>query len=197
VPPFRAVWIPPNTIHHVLTIGKVRMRFLRIHAKRAPIKGAQCEVLEVSPLLRELIKAFSELNAPGVRESLLTDLMLNELKMAARLPMRIVMPSDKRLKSLCEKLLDEPGSRFTLSDWAKRVGASERTLTRLFDREMGITFNQWRQNMRLSHAAPLIAQGMPLSGVAAELGYASQSAFSAMFKKAFGQSPSEFFAERI
>jgi AraC-like DNA-binding protein len=132
-----------------------------------------------------------------MRELLLSDLILNELKIATRLPIRIVMPSDKRLKSLCEKLLDEPGARLTLSDWAKRVGASERTLTRLFNREIGITFNQWRQNVRLSHAASLIALGLSLSRIAVELGYTSQSAFSAMFKKSFGQSPSEFFAKRF
>jgi AraC-like DNA-binding protein len=37
---------------------------------------------------------------------------------------------------------------------------------------------------------------MPLARVAEELGYASQSAFSQMFRKTFGTTPSAFFAER-
>ena len=81
-----------------------------------------------------------------------------------------------------------------MQDWAGRVGASERTLTRLFERELGMSFVQWRQQVRLAHAAPLIARGMPLSQVAAQLGYASQSAFSAMFKKTFGSTPTAFFS---
>ena len=70
------------------------------------------------------------------------------------------------------------------------------SLARLFERELGLSFGQWRQQVRLAHAAPLIARGVPLSQVAEELGYASQSAFSAMFKKTFGSSPSAFFAQR-
>ena len=109
--------------------------------------------------------------------------------------MRVALPRDKRLKVLCETLIADPASPLTLDDWAQRVGASERTLARLFEQDLGLTFGQWRQQMRLAHAAPLIARGLPLSRVAAELGYASQSAFSAMFKKTFGQSPSAFFAK--
>ncbi|MBW8899241.1 MAG: helix-turn-helix transcriptional regulator, partial [Massilia sp.] len=80
--------------------------------------------------------------------------------------------------------------------WARQAGASERTLARLFERELGMSFGQWRQQVRLAHAAPLIARGMPLARVAEELGYASQSAFSQMFRKTFGCSPSAFFARR-
>ena len=105
-------------------------------------------------------------------------------------------PVDKRLKSLCDALIADPGAELTLQQWASQVGASDRTLTRLFERELGMGFAQWRQQVRLAHAAPLIARGVPLSQVAAELGYASQSAFSAMFKKIFGSSPSAFFEQR-
>jgi AraC-like DNA-binding protein len=59
-----------------------------------------------------------------------------------------------------------------------------------------MSFGQWRQQVRLAHAAPLIARWMPLARVAEELGYTSQSAFSQMFKKTFGCSPSAFFAQR-
>jgi AraC-like DNA-binding protein len=166
-----------------------------IHADASPFPGTECRVLNVSPLLRELIIALTQVDGPGKRESLLGSLILNELAQSATLPMRIALPGDKRLKTLCETLIADPASALTLKEWAQRVGASERTLTRLFEQELGMTFGQWRQQMRLAHAAPLIARGLPLSQVALELGYASQSAFSAMFKKTFGQSPSEFFAQ--
>ncbi|HYD95445.1 MAG TPA: helix-turn-helix transcriptional regulator [Noviherbaspirillum sp.] len=196
VPPLRAIWVPPKQVHEVATLEKARLRAVYVHADSAPFHGSQCEVLEVSPLLRELIVALTQVHAGEPREAMLSALILDELSRSVTQPIRVALPDDKRLKQLCELLIAEPASPLTLDDWAQRVGASARTLARLFERELGMSFGQWRQQVRLAHAAPLISRGMPLSRVAAELGYASQSAFSAMFKKTFGQSPSAFFSRR-
>lgn len=196
VPPQRAIWIPANATHEVTTLERAKLRALYVHADVAPFRGEQCEVLEVSTLLRELIVALSLVNAGEPREALLSSLILDELARSRTLPIRVALPEDKRLKLLCEALIADPASPLGLDEWAGRVGASSRTLARLFEKDLGMSFGQWRQQVRLAHAAPLIARGMPLSSVAAELGYASQSAFSAMFKKTFGQSPSAFFACR-
>jgi AraC-like DNA-binding protein len=198
VPPSRAIWTAPGVVHEVTVLEPVRLRPVRIHAARTPFPGEDCRVLDVSTLLRELILALEQLPplAPSARASLLSELMLDELARAPALPIRVPLPRDKRLQSLCERLLDAPGAALTLADWARQVGASERTLARLFERELEMSFSQWRQQVRLAHAAPLIARGMPLARVAEELGYTSQSAFSHMFRKTFGCSPSAFFAQR-
>lgn len=196
VPPQRAIWIPANATHEVTTLERAKLRALYVHADVAPFRGEQCEVLDVSSLLRELIVALSLVNAGEPREAMLSSLILDELARSRTLPIRVALPEDKRLKLLCEALIADPASPLGLDEWAGRVGASSRTLARLFEKDLGMSFGQWRQQVRLAHAAPLIARGMPLSSVAAELGYASQSAFSAMFKKTFGQSPSVFFACR-
>jgi AraC-like DNA-binding protein len=193
VPPLRAIWVAPEVVHSVHVLEDARLRPLGILAARAPFEGDECRVLAVSALLRELIVALGQTGA-GPRETLLAELILDELPGAATRPMRVPLPQDKRLGALCAALIDDPACELTLGQWAARVGASERTLTRLFERELGMRFSHWRQQVRLAHAAPLIARGMPLSQVAGELGYASQSAFSAMFKKTFGSSPSAFFA---
>lgn len=196
VPPQRAIWIPPQAMHEVATLENARLRALYVHADSAPFHGEACEVLEVSSLLRELIVALAMSDPGEPRESMLAALILDELARSTTMPIRVALPDDKRLKNLCEMLIADPASTLTLDDWALRVGASARTLARLFESELGMSFGQWRQQVRLAHAAPLIARGMPLSHVAAELGYASQSAFSSMFRKTFGQSPSAFFARR-
>jgi AraC-like DNA-binding protein len=196
VPPQRAIWIPPKALHEVATLEQARLRALYVHADASPFPGADCEVLEVSTLLRELVVALAMADAGGTRESMIAALLLDELGRSTTMPIRVALPDDKRLRALCEMLIAEPASPLTLDEWAERVGASARTLARLFDSELGMSFGQWRQQVRLAHAAPLIARGMPLSHVASELGYASQSAFSSMFKKTFGQSPSAFFARR-
>lgn len=196
VPPLRAIWIPPHVVHEIVTMEKSQLRALYIHIDSAPFNGQECLVLEVSTLLRELIAALSQADDNSARESLLSQLILNELAEATTGGIRIALPTEKRLHALCAALIDTPNSTTTLAGWAHRVGASERTLARLFERDLGMTFGQWRQQIRLAHAAPMIARGMPLSLVATELGYSSQSAFSAMFKKTFGQSPSTFFAPK-
>jgi AraC-like DNA-binding protein len=197
VPPLRAIWIPPGMVHEIATLQKSRLRVLCVHADAAPFQGDECVVVNVSPLMRELIVALLQIDAPGPRESLISGLLLDELAQAATLMVRVALPRDKRLKALCEALIADPASAHTLDDWAQQVGASGRTLARLFEQDLGMTFGQWRQQIRLAHATPLIARGLPLSQVAAELGYASQSAFSAMFKKTFGQSPSAFFTKHL
>lgn len=196
VPPLRAIWIPPQAMHGIAVLEKAQLRALYIHADAAPFRHGQCEVLEVSALLRELIVALARAGAGQPREALLSALILDELVHSATLPIRVALPVDKRLKTLCETLIGDPSSTLTLEQWAQRAGASARTLAGLFERELGMSFSQWRQQMRLAHAAPLITRGMPLSMVAAQLGYTSQSAFSAMFKKTFGQSPAAFFAHK-
>ena len=104
------------------------------------------------------------------------------------------MPRDKRLRALCEAVLREPTAHATLADWVAGVGASERTIARLFRDELATTYQQWRQQALLARALPMLARGLPISQVAAASGYASDSAFSAMFKSAMGLSPSRFAA---
>jgi AraC-like DNA-binding protein len=126
------------------------------------------------------------------REALLRGLVLDELARADTQPLGVPLPRDKRLRALCEAVLRAPSERATLADWAADAGASERTVARLFRDELGTTYPQWRQQAVLAHALPLLARGVPVGQVAAASGYASDSAFTAMFKAAMGQPPSAF-----
>jgi AraC-like DNA-binding protein len=196
VPPLRAIWIPPDLAHELATMERTRLRVLYIDSASAPFAGPECKALEVSPLLRELIVALEENDGDDARPSMVRALILNELGRLTTLPICVPMPADKRLKQLCQMLIAAPASNRTLEQWALQAGASPRTLARLFERELGMSFSAWRQQMRLAHATPMITRGLSLSQVAAELGYANQSAFSAMFKKTFGQSPTAYFAPK-
>lgn len=198
VPPLRAIWIPAQIEHEVRTLERAQLRAIYVDTSVAPITGDDCVVLEVSDLMRELVRSLtalelSQAHQPAQREAHLAACLLDELAHAAPLPLNVPMPREPRLRGLCEMLIADPASNLSLHDLSLQAGASERTLARLFQSEMQMSFGLWRQQMRLARAAPLIASGKPLSVVAAELGYASQSAFSAMFKKTFGQSPSQFF----
>jgi AraC-like DNA-binding protein len=196
VPPSRAVWIAPDALHSVHVLEAAQFRTLYIDASVAPRGWSGCRVLVVSPLLRELVPA---LEAPGLvrsREALLTGLLLDELRGADTQALGVPLPpahgGDKRLRALCEAVLRAPAERATLAQWAADVGASERTMARLFREQLGTSYQQWRQQAVLAHALPLLARGLPVAQVAFASGYASESAFTAMFKGAMGQPPSRF-----
>ncbi|MDR3396190.1 MAG: helix-turn-helix transcriptional regulator [Pandoraea sp.] len=196
VPPSRAIWIPPNVVHSLQVNEPSYLRTLYVHPDVIPTGLDHCRVVEVSALLRELIAAIDvpedTLDAP--REQLLGGLILDELRRASPLPLEVPLPRDKRLLTLCTAMLADPARAWTLDQWARYAGASPRTIGRLFRQELNMSFVQWRQQVVLAQAIPLASKGYPLARIARELGYRSQSAFSAMFKRAFGRTPSEFFA---
>lgn len=196
VPPSRAVWIAPRALHSVHVLEDAEFRTLYIDASVAPPGWDGCRVLVVSPLLRELVPALDAPGLPRPREALLTALVLDELRGAATQPLGVPLPpeqtGDKRLRALCEAVLRAPSERATLAQWAAQVGASERTMARLFREQLGTSYQQWRQQAVLAHALPLLARGRSIGQVAAAAGYASESAFTAMFKTAMGQPPSRF-----
>jgi AraC-like DNA-binding protein len=203
VPPSRAVWIAPGALHSVHVVEQAELGTLYIDASAAPPGFDSCRVIVVSPLLRELVHALDApagAALPREREARLAALVHDEIAradtQALGVPLPPVQGGDKRLRALCEAVLRAPGERATLADWAGDVGASERTLARLFRDQLGTSFQQWRQQAILAHALPLLARGMPVSHVAAASGYASDSAFTAMFKAAMGQPPRAFLGGR-
>ena len=194
VPPSRAIWVPPHVMHEVSIVEDAFLRTLYVDESAVPPGLGECRVVEVSALLREVIAALDEADLPDARERLLCVLALDEMTRSAPLPLAVPMPEEKRLRALCEALIADPGNHGSLEFWAAHVGASTRTIARLFRQELGVSFSQWRQQAVLARAIPLLNQGRPMAIVAQELGYQSQSAFSAMFRRAFGQSPRAFIA---
>jgi AraC-like DNA-binding protein len=212
VPAWRAVWIPPAIEHVVTAVETAELRTLYVHQDaRAVGPGVRreqrdawrgCRVLEVSALLRELVLQMDigmdgpEPPEPDLlaRERRLGELALDELRRAAPVRLGIELPQDKRLRALCEAVLADPSRHATLEGWATDTGASTRTVARLFRQQLGTSFGPWRQQVLLARALTLAAQGKPMGVIAADLGYASASAFTAMVRRSVGAPPGRFFA---
>lgn len=215
VPAWRAIWIPPEVEHCVNAVEAADLRAVYVHQSlsRGRPDGAgtaasdrhRCSVLQVSPLLREIIL---QLDPHGddepppdadtlARERLLGALLLDELQRATPVPLGIALPQDRRLRQLCEAMLAEPTRHAGLADWARESGASPRTVARLFQSELGTRFKHWREQVLLGHAMTLAARGWPMRLIAAELGYANASAFGTMVRRLVGASPARFFGPLI
>lgn len=197
VPPVRGVWIPAETDHKVIMLGPVAIRTLYIRPDAAPGLPDHCCLIEVSPLLRALILAL--LDEPlaydrAGRAGQIAALALQELRFLKIPALHLPMPSETRLLKLCRTQIEHPEAQETLETLAERHATSSRTLARLFARETGMSFRQWRQQARLVEALGHLANGMPVALVAERLGYRSASAFAAMFRRALGVEPRRYFA---
>jgi AraC-like DNA-binding protein len=120
-------------------------------------------------------------------------LILDELAILPALPLSLPQPADPRLQRISLALQEDPSDASTVAHWSERLNLDQKTIQRLFRKETGMTFGQWRQQARLLLALERIAVGEKVIDIALELGYESPSAFTSMFKKQFGKTPSHFF----
>ena len=199
LPPQRALWIPSGVSHGVTCRGHVSVRTLYIDERVRGDLPDSCRIFEVSDLLRELILAAIrmpiEYDENG-RDGRVMKLILDEIASAPSIPLQISMPQDARLLKVCRAILDDPAHSDTLDDWARVAGMGRRTFTRMFRRETQMSFATWRQHVRLMEAMSRLATGEPVTAVAFDVGYNSPSAFTAMFRKAFGAAPTRYISEQ-
>ena len=193
VPPARAVWVPAGAEHEIHGLGDFAMRTLYFPIEMVAMLPGECRVLDVAPLLRELVLELVEqcpidaADEPGMR---IANVAIDRIAEAHTLPLQLPMPSDLRAVRLAEALRDEPSSQTSLGELARVAGASPRTIQRLFLAETGMPFSQWRQRLRLLHGATVLGAGKSVTDAGLEAGYSGTSAFIAAFRKHFGFTPS-------
>ena len=192
VPPARALWAPAGLEHEIRARGDFAMRTLYICPRLAAGLPDACVGLDVPPLLRELIVhivGLGMLSEGDADHEALAQVAVSLLKSPRPLPSSLPWPRDPRAVVAAERLLAEPSDPADLAALARASGASARTLQRLFLEETGFGFSEWRQRLRLLHAATLLGAGVTVTEAGFEAGYASTSAFIAAFKKQLGRTP--------
>lgn len=196
VPTHRAVWIPANVPHSIAISGVVAMRTLYLKPRLAIQLPPGCCVVNVSPLLRELILHACQrktLKRTIAWQAHLIQVILDQLESIQMVPLQLPNPSDARARRIAEALLADPSDRRPLTQICKTAGASKRTMERLFREDVGMTVGKWRQQLRLMEAMRLLAEGAKVTHAALEAGYSTPSAFIAMFGKALGTTPAAYF----
>jgi AraC-like DNA-binding protein len=198
VPPQRAIWIPENTSHSVALSGQVSMRTLYFLPQLCRALPKRCFVMNVSPLLRELILhacRFSRLDRRVAVERRIVDMVVDQLTGVETVPLQLPHPCDPRSIRVVKALLADPADQSTLERLCKHCGASKRTIQRLFFAETEMTFGKWRQQFRLLRAMEMLASGEKVTVAALESGYRSTSAFICMFRKQLGKTPTRYFKD--
>lgn len=193
IPTDRAVLIPPGVDHEVRMLG-VSTLSLYIEPDAVPWWPERCTVVEVGPLLRELLRTAVDLAADydvDGRDGAVVRLAVQEIAELAPLPLSVALPSDEPLRSICRAYLADPDVGVTNADWAARATMSERTLDRALRRATGTSPARWRSRARLLASLPML-RGATVTEVAGRLGYASPAAFTAAFTRTFGAPPSRF-----
>ena len=188
------LWIAPHTAYKLRMLGKVALRSLYLNADHMHgVPGQSC-MLRVTPLMRELISeaAAGSANRGDKRARLLVAALLEEFRYIGPGKAQLLAPRDPRLVRICTHIQQNLDDSKTLQEWSAELGCDTRTLYRLFVQELGMPFVQWRQHVRLQTAMDWLAAGKPVFDVAFDLGYQNQSAFTTMFRRNLGMSPSEF-----
>lgn len=195
VPPHRALWVPADVPHRVETVGATWMRTVYLHPSLIAGTPDAIRVLEVAPLLRELILEcvrIGMLDGRDEHQRSLATVLRDQLHRAADLGLALPLPLDQRARRVADRLLAEPGLDLPLETLAHDAAASQRTIERLFRLETGLSFGRWRQQARLQHAVRLLAEGIAVTRVAMACGYESPSAFTQAFRRSFGATPGRY-----
>lgn len=195
VPPQRAVWIPGGIDHEIRMIGDVATR--SVYLKDGVIENAsdRCRVLGVSPLLSRLLAEAVDLPVAyeaDERANHIMQLIILELRSATELPLNVPIPAHAKLKSKCRRFLARPNTGDTIDRWAADLHMSRRAFTRLFRQETGMSLSEWRQQAIVVTALSRLASGEPVTLVALDCGYSNASAFSSMFRRITGATPTDY-----
>ncbi len=197
LPAHRAGWIPTGIEHKASVSGVLSGWGVMITPRAsAGLPQVPC-VFGVSDLLRSLVRRATNWSAQEMllpHQRRILAVLLDEIRLARQEPLHLPMPTDRRLVRIASALIDDPAGGKTLGELAGDAGISERSARRLFNAETGLSFADWRQQARLVLALERLAARTPVADIADALGYATASNFIAMFRKAFGTSPSRYFS---
>lgn len=197
LPPGHGLLIPAGLEHATEMVSDVRMQSLYVDA--AVVEASDPRVLEVTALagnlMEELVQS-DEHPLPDRRKRLIMELLLDEIGRLPERPLGLPFPGDQRLARLCRHFLKTPAANAGIDDWARDLGMSRRSFTRFFRAETGLSFVTWRQQACLFASLPRLAEGQSVTSVALDAGYENIAAFTTMFRRMLGSSPSNYLRSR-
>ena len=171
----RAVWLPAGTWHEHRFYGASAFHTVGFAAGRPPLPARAPAVVAVTPLLRELLVVITEGALPEPEE-----------------PIMLPTARDPRLAAACALAAADLSVPVALVDLARAVNAGERTLSRLFRGEFGMTYPQWRTRLRVFESMILLAGGTSVTEAGLRCGWGTTSGFVETFHRTMGRTPGAY-----
>jgi AraC-like DNA-binding protein len=200
IPPQRALWMPAGRRHAIQLLSRTEMRSVYfspalLDAAAGFARRAEVHVITASPLIRELVAGlFVQQRAPAMRTQMAV-LLLQALAESPGLPTQLPMPTSARLRTALAGLAMAECGRLSLAEAASRAAMSERSFSRHFTAELGMSFRDWRLRARLIASLDLLASPRAIKEIAVLLGFGDAAAYVSSFKALMGCTPGEFRAE--
>ncbi len=194
-PPGFAIWIPPHCTHACYNHEPTRFRSINIHEEETSALTQSPSLLKLSEIARAIIDYFFEsdrLIPESGTDKRKAYVLIDELHDAMIGHTYLPSSEHRLLKPILTALEKDPANRRTLKEWAESVFTTERTLTRHFQKELGMSFNEWCQRLRFIHGISLLEQGKTIEEIAFDVGYRSASSFIAMFQTIAGTTPDRY-----
>ncbi|WP_433437179.1 AraC family transcriptional regulator [Nonomuraea sp. CA-141351] len=200
VPANRVAWTPAGFTHYHRAHSHTDMRILFLPASLARLVPGHPAVFMVSDLAREILLTLTGPRnydrAAGDHDraasARLRRVLVDELHEAREQPLHLPEPHDDRLQAIAQMMYEQPGDNTSLAELGQAIGASARTLSRLFHNELGMTFYEWRTQLRIYHALVLLADGHDTTHVAHACGWANPSSFISAFTNIIGTTPGRY-----
>ncbi|WP_238153128.1 helix-turn-helix transcriptional regulator [Kribbella speibonae] len=196
VPANRIAWTPAGFTHQHRAHGETDMRIVFLPAELAERVPDRPAVFLASGLAREVILALTSRELEPAARARLQHVLVDELHEAAEQPLQLPEPHDDRLRSIAQRLRENPADNTPLPELGRQAGAGARTLSRLIRTELGMTYYEWRTQLRIYHALVLLADGHDTTYVAHACGWANPSGFIAAFAAVVGTTPGRHRAEQ-
>lgn len=194
-PPQYAVWVPPGREHSCYNRQAIVYRSLYVSAELSRKLPASPCTLAISDILKAILSDFAsrEVKIPqSDADRRLADVVMDQLQAAKPSDDYLPYARSPALSEVLSALQAEPGDNRTLAQWAEQVHSTERTLARCCQRELGMSFGEWRQRLRFLAAIEALASGEGVQQIAFNLGYSSPSAFISMFRRLSGTTPEQY-----
>ncbi|MGC0362191.1 AraC-like DNA-binding protein [Rhodococcus sp. 27YEA15] len=195
VPPTVGMWIPAGTPRRITLGPSTEARFTYFRPEDFPHPWHRPAIIAVDDVVQTMLLHLHKRNMPTEARRRAEAVVFDTLAPIEATDVAVPMPLDSRALAVARRLIADPADQRSLADWAYTVGGSPRTLSRVFARGTGMSFTEWRIQVRVRAAMTYLAAGVPVATVSRRVGYETPSAFTSVFRKVTGRTPKNYHSD--
>ncbi len=198
VNPLQGLWLPGG-VEHQVTFQK-DVNYYSVFIDPSAVEGLPTNSFsfDIPMFLKQLVFKIITFGTAGnltPAQRRISSVFLDELALIEPSATFLPTTNNERLQKVVELLMNDVSSKQTIDYYAELSFMSSRTLSRLFIKELGMNFSDWRTRLKLLEAIKRLGEKQSIKEIALDLGYETASAFIYMFKKHLGKTPSNYILE--